>query len=123
MLACVCNVVFLRSSMGLTNFNRSSIDWISVASMDAWIFTDSLDFGFNRIGSYGLGFQDGWTFSFQRIGSMFLVRACFRGLDSVGSSGLRLFQDLRISGFQDSWIPVFSRYRCDDKTKMQRVFD
>jgi hypothetical protein len=38
--------------MGLTNFNWPSIDRISLASRDAWIFSDSLDFGFNRIGLY-----------------------------------------------------------------------
>jgi hypothetical protein len=44
--------------------------------MDSWIFADSLESGFKRIG-FGWLF---WTLA---------------------------FQEFRISGFQDSWFPVF----------------
>jgi hypothetical protein len=60
--------------------------------MDSWIFADSLESGFKRIG-FGWLF---WTLA---------------------------FQEFRISGFQDSWFPVFIRYRCIEKTKMQHLFD
>lgn len=101
--------------MGLTNFNRSSIDWISEASRDAWIFTDSLDFGFNRIGFFGFGISGWMDLQLSKDWINVLYQSLFQRI------GFGRF--FRIFGFQDSWIPVFIRYRCDDKTKMQQVFD
>ena len=107
MLACVCNVVFLRFSMELTNFNRSSIDRISLASMDAWIFTDSLDFGFNRIGLKGSWISGWMDVEFSKD----WIRMVLQDFGFCAGSGFGFF---RIFGFRFSvGIVALTKQRCN----------
>jgi hypothetical protein len=89
--------------MGLTNFNRPSIDWISVASMDAWIFSDSLDFGFNRIGFFGFGFSEWMDVQLSKVWINVLDQSLFQRI------GFGWF--FRTSAFSQDLDLVFSGFR------------